>query len=251
MAQSHGDLGTGLGQADLGPKGTSATVSQGAASTSLGLKDTQNKQSQADPRTSLPVAFLPFNLLLPRKGRADGSLQRRRSPSCTEMLFTALKIINIWRRSLISCLLSLTLKLWRMQVKDAARRFLPVPVLRFLPAQHESWALPWEKDSFDATTPTTVPASPTKGERFGLAPDLALCRQRWATETGAGASPDWTRRLHEQTPALGMVFPLCFLNWGRHQIIAVMLGASLSSGKLQEPAWIRVWAELASRKGQE
>lgn len=51
------------------------------------------------------------------------------------MLFTACKIINIWRGSLISCHLSLVMKLRRTQVSDGARQYLPVPVLRCLPAQ--------------------------------------------------------------------------------------------------------------------
>lgn len=53
----------GLGQVELVPKGSSATVSRDAASISLWPRDVQNKQSQADPciPSRWEGIFFPFN----------------------------------------------------------------------------------------------------------------------------------------------------------------------------------------------
>lgn len=108
---------------------------------SLWPRYVQNKRSQADPCISLPVGFLPFNFLPHSLARAKlmGLLHRRRCTSCPEMLFTARKMINIWRGSLVSCHLSLVMKLWRMQVSNAARQDLPAQELHFALEKGQIW----------------------------------------------------------------------------------------------------------------
>lgn len=76
--------------------------------------------------------------------------------------------------------------------------------------------------------------------------------------SGQSPLPNQTRRQQEQTTAPGMEFPPFLINLGSQEVIAVMLGGSLSSGKrrvvmqnLQEPTGSRVWEELASGKGKE
>lgn len=81
------------------------------------------------------VSFLLIFCPPPARAKPMGLSHQRRCASYPEMLFTARKIINIWRGSLISCHLSLVMKLQRMQVSDVARQYLPIPVLWCLSAQ--------------------------------------------------------------------------------------------------------------------
>ena len=132
--------------------------------------------------------------------------------------------------------------------------------------------MPWKKDSFDATVPPLCqPDQPKEtgsaslqtwhfagSNTAAMGSGGAGSCSRGAAELRAVPSPKSdTEAAKENSSSRDGVSPF-LINWGRHEIIAAMLGASLSSGKrwvamknLQEPTRGRVWEELASRKGKE
>lgn len=111
------------------PKGKCATAGQDVLQHPPGDGACRARQTQGSPSPWLSFLFTFCPLA---RAKLLGLSHRSWCASCRETLFTAREIINIWRGRLISCHLSLVMKLQRMQVSDA-RQHLPVPVLRSLP----------------------------------------------------------------------------------------------------------------------
>lgn len=114
----------------LVPKGKRATAGQDILQHPPCEGACRARQTHGFPSPWL--SFLSIFCPLAR-AKLTGLSHRSRCASCRETLFTAREIINIWRGSLISCHLSLVMKLRRMRVSDAAGQHLPVPALRSLP----------------------------------------------------------------------------------------------------------------------
>jgi len=103
------------------------------------------------PTDISPGGFPSFPFLPLARAKWMDLSHPRLCASCCETLFTAPEIINIWRGRLISCHLSLVMKLQRMWVSDEAGQHLPVLVLWscWPRAACRIRALPWRKDNID------------------------------------------------------------------------------------------------------